>query len=265
MYTVAKIISFLIYRDALIADPDQLIVDLCYDTRKILVGSRSLFFALKNVRDGHNYIQEAYQKGIRAFVISDDSVDRSLYSEATFILVDDTLGAMQQLALQRRSDCKKVRVVAITGSNGKTVVKEWLTQLLGNDYKVYQSPKSYNSQIGVALSLWNLSDEYDFAFIEAGISEPGEMAILARMIQPQVGIFTNIGNAHASGFASQQEKLLEKLLLFSRMGIDIIYPSAYRLDKYLGVAQNNLYAFGSQPSDWITVDGIQNSGPFSTK
>src|SRR5690606_20591419 len=102
----------------------------------------------------------------------------------------------------------------------------------GNDNKVYQSPKSYNSQIGVALSLWNLSNEYNYAFIEAGISSPGEMEILERMIQPQCGIFTNIGNAHASGFRSQDEKLREKLLLF-RPGIDVIYSSTYRLDKYL--------------------------------
>lgn len=265
MYTIAEIISFLPRLDARVADPDHLIVDLCYDTRKILVGNRSLFFALKNVRDGHSYIEEAYHKGVRAFVVSDSSLDVSRYVGATFILVQDTLHAMQQLATKRREDCKKVIVVAITGSNGKTVVKEWLTQLLGNDYKVYQSPKSYNSQIGVALSLWNLSDEYDYAFIEAGISEPAEMAILERMIRPQVGIFTNIGNAHASGFNSQQEKLQEKLQLFSQKGIDVIYPSAYRLDKYLDAEEYGLYAFGTHSSDWILVEGIQSSGPFGTK
>ncbi len=265
MYTIAEIVSFLPHLNARIADSDQLIADLCYDTRKILLGSRSLFFALKNVRDGHSYIEEAYHKGVKAFVISNNSIDISKYTDATFIIVEDTLHAMQQLASKRRSDCKKVIVVAITGSNGKTVVKEWLTQLLGNDYKVYQSPKSYNSQIGVALSLWNLSDEYDYAFIEAGISEPREMAVLEQMIQPQVGIFTNIGNAHASGFSSQQEKLQEKLQLFRQKGIDVIYPSVYRLDKYLSAEDYGLYAFGTHSSDWILVEGIQSSGPFSTK
>lgn len=265
MYTVAEIISFLPHQSAQVADPNHIIAELSYDTRKILSGNKSLFFALKNVRDGHAYIEEAYSKGVSAFVISDPSVDLSLYPKATFILVNDALEAMQQLASRRRNDCKDVTVVAITGSNGKTVVKEWLTQLLGNDYKVYQSPKSYNSQIGVALSLWNLSNEYDYAFIEAGISNPGEMATLEKMIQPQCGIFTNIGNAHASGFSSQEEKLHEKLLLFRRPGIDIIYSSTYRLDKYLSKQEYGLFACGTLSSDKITVQSIENVGPFSTK
>lgn len=264
MYTVAEIISFLPHQSAQVADPNHIVAELSYDTRKILSGNKSLFFALKNVRDGHMYIEEAYSKGVSAFVISDRSVDLTLYPNATFILVDDTLQAMQQLASRRRTDCPDVTVAAITGSNGKTVVKEWLTQLLGNDNKVYQSPKSYNSQIGVALSLWNLSNEYNYAFIEAGISSPGEMEILERMIQPQCGIFTNIGNAHASGFRSQDEKLREKLLLF-RPGIDVIYSSTYRLDKYLPKHEYGLYACGTLSSDKIMVQSIENLGPFSTK
>src|SRR5690606_25342700 len=139
-------------------------------------------------------------------------------TDVNLLFVDDTLQAMQKLAKFHREQFK-FPVIGITGSNGKSIVKAWLTQLITPEKKVYQSPKSYNSQLGVALSLWNLSAQYDLAIIEAGISQPGEMSRLQKMIQPSIGIFTNIGVAHGHNFESKQQKLQEKLNLFKNTAI----------------------------------------------
>ena len=183
---------------------------LLFDSRRVQHPASSLFFALKTAHsNGHRYLAEAYKKGVRAFVVSEDVAPEG----ATVIQVEDTLAALQQLAAFHRSQFA-FPVVGITGSNGKTVVKEWLAQLLEEDYSLVRSPKSFNSQIGVPLSVWEMGPQHTLGIFEAGISTRGEMQHLQTIIQPTIGLLTNIGDAHSEGFTSKEEKLQEKLLLF---------------------------------------------------
>ena len=187
---------------------------LSTDSRRIHFPAETLFFAIITPqRNGHNYLPDAYAQGIRQFVVS-EAVDASHFPGAGFIPVSNTLEALQMLARQHREQFH-FPVVGITGSNGKTVVKEWLAQMLQADYNIVRSPRSYNSQIGVPLSLWQMEPGNEVAIFEAGISQQGEMQALAQMIQPTIGIFTALGTAHNTGFGSQQQKLEEKLKLFT--------------------------------------------------
>lgn len=196
-------------------ESDNIIQSVAFDTRRIVGGKDVLFFALKGeFRDGHEFISAAYAKGVRAFIVS-QKVDPEPFPNAVFIQVEDTLRALQKLAKAHREKFS-VPVVAITGSAGKTIVKEWLGQLLDQKYRVVRSPKSYNSQLGVALSLLEIHNESDLVLIEAGISEPGQMAILEDMIWPTHGIFTSLGSAHAQNFESRDQQMAEKLRLFDR-------------------------------------------------
>ncbi len=165
--------------------------------------------------DAHQYILELYKKGVTVFLVNhipDNCL--ALKKEITYLVVEDTLFALQQLASYHR-DQFKIPVIGITGSNGKTIVKEWLYQLLKQDYTICRSPKSYNSQVGVPLSLWQLNQQHTLGIFEAGISEVGEMAILNQLIKPTIGVLTSLGSAHDEGFESSEEKLQEKLKLFS--------------------------------------------------
>ncbi len=193
---------------------DVIIEGLDIDSRNIEHPESSLFIALKtNLRDGHNYIADAYAHGVRSFLVS-QSIDAALYPAANIILVKDTLAALQQIAGNYRKQFK-FPVIGITGSNGKTIVKEWLYQLLGSQYNTVRSPKSYNSQVGVPLSVWQIEKGHELGIFEAGISQPGEMDKLERVIQPSIGIFTNVGEAHSEGFMNIRQKINEKLVLFS--------------------------------------------------
>jgi alanine racemase len=184
-----------------------------FDSRRVFQASESLFVALVTARNnGHQYIEEVYQKGVRCFLV-EEVPSFNGHQECDFLVVDDTLEALQMLAKSIRKEFQ-AEVVGLTGSNGKTIVKEWLYSILHTEKTVYRSPKSYNSQLGVALSLCHLEPEAELAIIEAGISKPGEMATLEKMIHPRSGIFTNIGNAHQENFTSRAEKLAEKLKLF---------------------------------------------------
>ena len=197
------------------AGEDRSIQDLLTDSRQLLSPAQTLFFALVGQRDdGHHYIGELYEKGVRAFVVN-RSQPLDDYPEATFVVVDDTLKALQQLAAHHRAQYD-IPVIGITGSNGKTIVKEWLAQLLSPDYNTVRSPKSYNSQIGVPLSVWQMNDTHQLAIFEAGISQPNEMTALADIINPTIGVFTNIGQAHQVNFISFEQKAGEKLNLFKR-------------------------------------------------
>jgi alanine racemase len=198
----------------LVGDTVNQIEYLTLDSRKIVRAKNSLFIAIVGSRhDGHQYISEMYQKGVRAFLVSkNEHIDASM-GDATFIVVSDTLKALQQLAAANRAKFTKP-VVAITGSNGKTIVKEWLAQSLSSKYKVIRSPKSYNSQIGVPLSVWLLDNQSEWGVFEAGISKVGEMKNLEAIISPTHGIITNIGEAHQQGFTGLIEKVEEKLKLF---------------------------------------------------
>lgn len=197
-------------------EPGVVIRDILIDSRKLISADNCLFFALSSKRnDGHKYIDELYARGLRNFVVSVLPDDLSKFPEANFILVRNTLQALQALARAHREKFD-MPVIAITGSNGKTIIKEWLFQLIGKDKKVIRSPKSYNSQIGVPLSIWQMDYEYDMAIIEAGISEPDEMDKLQAIIRPNIGIFTNIGEAHSENFINTQQKIGEKLKLFTK-------------------------------------------------
>lgn len=197
----------------LLQENDIAIAELVIDTRKVAEPEKALFIALKtNRRDGHSFIQQAYEKGIRNFLVSVD-IDTAQYLGANFIQVNDTLIALQQIATGYRKQFD-IPVIGITGSNGKTVVKEWLYQLLQESYNTVRSPKSYNSQIGVPLSVWLLEPEQQLAIFEAGISQPDEMQRLEKIIQPTIGVFTNIGEAHSEGFLNIRQKINEKLGLF---------------------------------------------------
>lgn len=208
---LVRVISGNLYGDQSGGDP--VIQHLAIDSRTIADYHSSLFFALKGIRhNGHHYIADLYRRGVRYFVVS-EKVDYTAFEEARFIQVDDSLAALQQVAAAVRAKFS-YPVLAISGSNGKTIVKEWLYDLLHESLKIIRSPKSYNSQVGVPLSVWNMSDQFELALFEAGISLPGEMEKLAQVIQPSIGIFTNLGEAHQENFESKQAKLQEKLKLF---------------------------------------------------
>ena len=157
----------------------------------------------------------AYDKGVRSFIVSED-LDETEFPNANILQCADGFSALQRMARFHRERFS-FPVIAITGSNGKTIVKEWLYQIFSSKYRCFRTPKSFNSQVGVPLSLWKLHDKYDIAFIEAGISQKGEMGALRKIIQPAEGLITNIGTAHGSGFDSQKQKLKEKLKLFKKV------------------------------------------------
>ena len=187
---------------------------LMIDSRLIFNPLETLFFALKgNRHDGHLFIEELYNKGVRNFVVSDKYHVSYNCREANYYKVPDVLDALQRLSANHRKKFD-IPIIAITGSNGKTIVKEWLSQIIGENETLTRSPRSYNSQIGVPLSVWQLNERTTMAVFEAGISKSGEMKRLAEIISPQFGIFTNLGTAHQQNFVSQDEKLDEKLLLF---------------------------------------------------
>lgn len=205
-------------------DLNTKIKTLTYDTRTLSSPAHALFFAISTEKNnGHKYLKDAYSKGVRNFVIEDDRIADYFGEnfEANILKAKSSIDALQKLAAQRREEFN-IPIVAITGSNGKTIVKEWLFQLLNTDFKIVRSPKSYNSQIGVPLSVWLMQPEHNFAIIEAGISKPGEMERLEKVIQPTIGIFTNIGEAHQAQFKSIQQKAEEKLKLFKNADL-LIY------------------------------------------
>ncbi len=188
------------------------ITQLVTDSRNYFTTEGAIFFALTGPRNnGHAYVPNLIKKGVSAFVVSEPSV---IKSDASFVLVKNTTKALQELATFIRKQ-HKIPVIGITGSNGKTIVKEWIHNLLSGEFKIIRSPKSYNSQIGVPLSVIQMDNNYELGIFEAGISQPGEMQNLADIIEPTIGIFTNIGDAHQEGFESTQQKIKEKLLLFT--------------------------------------------------
>ncbi|MBQ0143044.1 MAG: bifunctional UDP-N-acetylmuramoyl-tripeptide:D-alanyl-D-alanine ligase/alanine racemase [Prevotellaceae bacterium] len=189
---------------------------LLIDSRSLCFAEQTLFFAIKtNKNDGHKYIEELYRRGVRNFVVHEVPFQMEGYKLCNFLVVEDTLTALQALAAYNRQQYD-IPVIAITGSNGKTTVKEWLYQILSPDLNVCRSPRSYNSQYGVPLSLWLIGKNNDIAIIEAGISFPGEMAKLKRIIRPTLGVFTNIGQAHQENFMSIEQKYNEKMTLFTQ-------------------------------------------------
>ena len=195
---------------------------LLTDSRSLCFPEQTLFFALRTKRnDGHKYIDDLYRRGVRNFVV--ESLPAEVYPDANFLKVPSPLAALQRLA-ERHRDEFSIPIVGITGSNGKTWVKEWLYQILRPEGGVTRSPRSYNSQIGVPLSVWLLNENSRIGIFEAGISQPGEMLALRDIIQPTIGVFTSMGMAHQENFRSLDEKCMEKLQLFHDAEV-IVYPS----------------------------------------
>ncbi len=189
-------------------------MEISIDSRSVANPATTMFFALKGPNhNGHDYVVKLYERGVRNFVVSEKREEVVPLKEAKFYEVEDVLKALQTYAKSHREK-QRAEVVAITGSNGKTIVKEWLYQLLADEFAVYRSPRSYNSQVGVPLSLSGIAENTQIALIEAGISRKGEMVKLESMIKPEVAVFTHLGDAHGENFSSLQEKLAEKAVLF---------------------------------------------------
>ncbi len=226
-YTIEHIASWL-STNSVIKTPAH-IAHLLTDSRRLIYPDTSLFFAITTGQnDGHLYVEELMQRGVFNFVVK-TNFDTSAFPNANFLKVNDVLAALQIIATHHRAQFT-YPVIGITGSNGKTIVKEWLNQLLANRYHIIRSPRSYNSQIGVPLSVWEMEKKHQLAIFEAGISQKWEMEVLANMIQPTIGILTSIGTAHQEGFESEAEKRNEKWKLFQNAQVIIAPLSELALD-----------------------------------
>lgn len=221
-YNIEQVSSII---GAQLVGPSERIINwLLTDSRSLSFPEATLFFAIHTKRnDGHLYIPELYKRGVRSFVVEYMPENQSDYPDASFLMVQKSLKSLQKLAAACRAEFQ-IPVIGITGSNGKTIVKEWLNQLLAPDIRIVRSPRSYNSQIGVPLSVWLLNEHSELGIFEAGISEQGEMAALQSIIQPTIGVFTNLGTAHQENFISKEVKCLEKLELFTQAKV-LIYNS----------------------------------------
>lgn len=220
-YTIEKVAALIGARR--IGGSESTVSFLLTDSRSLSFPEETLFFALKSERnDGHNFIDDLYCRGVKSFVV-ENVPDVEKYPDANFLVVSSVLEALQRLA-ERHRDEFDIPVLGITGSNGKTMVKEWLYQLLMPSMHVTRSPRSYNSQIGVPLSVWKIHEGTEVALLEAGISMPYEMQRLSDIIQPTIGVFTSLGIAHQENFHSLEEKCDEKLKLFANCET-LIYPA----------------------------------------
>ena len=223
-YSIEKVTTLIGARR--IGEADAQIGWLLTDSRSLCFPEETLFFALRSSRnDGHRYIADLYRRGVRNFVVENKAIElpTSSMPDANFLIVPSPLAALQRLA-ERHRDEFNVPIVGITGSNGKTMVKEWLYQLLLPSQKIVRSPRSYNSQIGVPLSVWLLNEQTEVGIFEAGISQPGEMYALRDIIQPTIGVLTTLGPAHQENFRSMEEKCMEKLELMHDTAA-MVYPS----------------------------------------
>jgi Alr-MurF fusion protein len=243
------------------ADSDDMRISfLLTDSRKVTFARSAVFFALKTKKnDGHQFIGDLIQQGVSCFVVSTLPQKKEWLQHACFLLTDNTLNALQQLVAAHRARFN-YPITGITGSNGKTIVKEWLSQLL--QLRIVKNPRSYNSQTGVPLSVWNMDETHEMGIFEAGISQPGEMEKLEAIIRPQTGIFTNIGPAHDEGFHDTQTKVLEKLLLFKNSRL-LVYNSDQSLvdEIILSWARQRssltLFTWGEKPDCHLRVVSIQ--------
>jgi len=249
MYTISNIASVVNGRLISNTDNDPKINDILIDSRKLISPKGTLFIALKTRRnDGHKYISSLYEKGIKYFLVSRLPDTPEHFKKAHFIVVEDTLAALQHLVSDKRKKIN-IPVIGITGSNGKTIIKEWLFQMLHPDKEIIRSPKSYNSQVGVPLSVWQMKPQHEIAIFEAGISEPDEMQKLQAIIQPTLGIFTNIGQAHDENFINTNQKIGEKLKLFTKVDTLI-----YNLDhaEIQGIIIRSQILESVKPFTWST-------------
>ena len=246
-YTIENIVNLLDVKR--IGNYESNVDWLLTDSRSLCFAEETLFFALKSKRnDGHKYIPDLYERGVRNFVVSDLPQNMDAYTDANFLQTDNPLKALQKLAEKHRAKFD-IPVVGITGSNGKTVVKEWIYQLLSPDHIVTRSPRSYNSQIGVPLSVWLMNEKTEVAVFEAGISEMNEMEHLQSIIRPTIGILTNIGGAHQENFYSLNDKCMEKLTLFKDCDV-VVYDG----DNEMISSCVSKCLFGAREIAWSKVD-----------
>lgn len=243
----------------LIGNPIGNVEQIYFDSRAIYQPKNAVFFAFSELgNDGHSYIEDAYKKGIRQFVISKEI---EFKADAVYLKVDSTVKALQNWAKSHRNKFN-LPVIGITGSNGKTIIKEWLNQLLWLDFSIVRSPKSYNSQIGVPLSILQINAEHNLGIFEAGISLKNEMPQLEEIIQPEIGVLTHIGSAHLENFGSKEELIDEKLKLFQNVK-KLIYNSDKELIKNkiqqtFPKNQFEFYAFGKNENDTIKILSISD-------
>jgi len=237
------------------------IKELVVDSRKIFSPAESVFIAITGDRhDGHDYLDDLWEKGVRNFIISRSALDFKRYPGGNFILVPNTLGALQQIAAHHRNKFD-FPVAGVTGSNGKTIIKEWIYHVLDDIYSVVRSPKSYNSQVGVPLSVWEMDSDYNFGVFEAGISQPGEMMRLQNIIRPNIGVFTNIGSAHQENFKSLKHKIQEKLYLFEESETIIYCKDHNEIDREIRnhdiLKNKQLISWSEDYEADLVIDSIQ--------
>jgi Alr-MurF fusion protein len=255
IYTIQNITGIIGGR-AVLSNNSSIIEHLLLDSRKVYSPGTSLFIAIKGARrDGHLFLRDIYNKGVRNFIIS-EAIDTAAFDGANFITVDNTLTALQQIAAHHRRQFS-IPVIGITGSNGKTIVKEWLYQLLHGEFSIVRSPKSYNSQIGVPLSVWQMNEQHTLGIFEAGISQPREMEKLQSIILPGIGVLTNIGEAHSEGFSSVNEKLHEKLKLFINADIIIASNDNEEINKYLTATGRKLFTCGKNTRADVEIASVK--------
>ena len=243
MYSISQIAS-IIKAKTFSTNVDAGIEHILLDSRKLLFPAASIFFALDGPRrKGNLFISELYHKGVRCFVVDEIFTEADVldFQDADFLQVPDVLQALQLLTAFHRQQFT-IPVIGITGSNGKTIVKEWLYQLLQPNHQIIRSPKSYNSQIGVPLSVWQMNAQHTLGIFEAGISQPDEMQKLAKIIAPTIGVVTNIGEAHGEGFLNIRQKINEKLKLFVKSDVLIYGADDPDLNEAVNLFKNNVRA-----------------------
>jgi len=251
------------------ANPENITVtDILIDSRQLIFTKNVLFIALVSKRNnGHKYIKELLKKGVRYFIVSEITSDIQNNKGASFFVVENTLAALQKITAFHRNQFD-LPVIGITGSNGKTVIKEWLYHLLSNDKQVIRSPKSYNSQIGVPLSVWQINKNHNIGIFEAGISQPDEMQYLQPIINPDIGIFTNIGEAHNENFLNIYQKIGEKLKLFTKAKM-LVYSSNHKQLKEILIKSEILknlksFSWGYEPEDNLVLKEITKKDKTTT-
>lgn len=229
---------------------------LLTDSRQVTEADATIFIALNtNRNDGHQYIFSLYKKGVKTFLVNHVPDNCKELKDVCFLIVADTLTALQKLATYHRQQFQ-LPIIGVTGSNGKTIVKEWLYQLLKEDYTICRSPKSYNSQVGVPLSVWQLNTHHTLGIFEAGISEVGEMQKLNSIIAPTVGVLTSLGSAHDEGFESSEQKLTEKLKLFDNSETVIVNALSFSSSQNNLLPKNNLFIISKEEHAALQITDI---------
>ena len=262
MYSITQIKDITGGKFILQHNPAASIEHLLTDSRKILFPSSTLFFALPGPRrSGNSFISDLYNAGVVNFIVQ-QNVDVAEYANTNIILVDDVVEALQKIAAfhRRQFTCP---VIGITGSNGKTIVKEWLYQLLHNDFSIVRNPKSYNSQIGVPLSVWQMNSSHTLGIFEAGISLPGEMDKLEKIIQPQIALFTNIGAAHSEGFNSNTHKIYEKSKLFEKVQLAVYSADDFDIAAAMEKLPCKKITWGKSSNATLHITSVQKQASYN--